>query len=333
MSKPASALSGPVPVDTAMPWALDVLRKEATALAGLIADPPPALAGAIHRVAATDRPVLCCGAGKSGLVAAKTAATLASLGIPAFALSAGDAAHGDLGAVTPGSTLLLFSNSGNTAEILRIVPGLRARDCHLIALVGRADSPLGRAADTVVELRLAHEADHLGLAPTASTTLQMAVGDAIAVAASRLRGFSRADFLRSHPAGLLGQRALPVTAVMRRGAALPTVLAHMTLAEVASVMSSGLIGAACVVDWQGGLLGLIVDGDIRRAVQAQQDFHRVTAAAVMRESPVVVADTALLGEALDLMQHRDRGLLVLPVVDDADRLQGILHSVDLVPGR
>ncbi len=325
-SRPASAAPDP------LGWAVNVLRTEAAALARLIADPPAALIEAIHRVAAADRPVVCCGAGKSGLIAAKTAATLASLGTPAFALAAADAAHGDLGAVMPQSTLLLFSNSGTTAEILRIVPALRARQCHLIGLVGRAVSPLGRIVDTLVDIGSDAEDDHLGLAPTASTTLQMAVGDAIAVAASRLRGFSRDDFLHNHPAGQLGRRALPVTAVMRRGDALPTVLAHMTLAETAGVMSSGLIGAACVTDWQGRLLGLIVDGDMRRAVQARCDLYRVTAGALMRTDPVVVALGACLGEAIDLMQRRTPALMVLPVVDDADRLQGIIHSVDLVPG-
>ena len=308
-------------------WAKDVLRGESEALLRFIAQPSPQLAEAVARVAAADRPVLCCGAGKSGLVAAKTAATLSSLGIAAFSLSAADAAHGDLGSVMAGSTLLLFSNSGTTAEILRILPALRARECYLVGLVGRAASPLGRACDTLIETAITHEVDHLDLAPTASTILQMAVGDAIAVAASRLRGFTREDFMRNHPAGQLGMQALPVSAVMRKGDAIPTVLPHMTLAEVASVMSSGLIGAACVVDWQGALLGLIVDGDIRRAVQAGQDFHKVTAGAVMRGQPVVLADTACLGDALNVMRG---GRLVLPVTDDAGHLRGILHSVDLV---
>jgi arabinose-5-phosphate isomerase len=308
-------------------WALDVLQGEAGALIALIANPPSQLGEAITRVAAARYPVVCCGAGKSGLVAGKVAATMASLGTLAFSLSASDAAHGDLGAVMAGSTVILFSNSGTTAEILRILPNLRALNCHLIGLVGCAQSPLGRAVDTLLHVPVPCEADHLGLAPTTSTTLQMATGDAIAVAASRLRGFSHADFLRAHPAGQLGQRALPITALMRRGEAVPVVSSHMTLAQVASVMSSGLIGAACVTDGQGRLQGLIVDGDIRRAVEARLDLYTVTAGEMMRGNPVVLTDTACVGDAVDVMHA---GLLVLPVVDDKGCLQGILHNLDLV---
>lgn len=308
-------------------WALDVLQGEASALIALIAAPPPQLAEAIACVAEARYPVVCCGAGKSGLVAGKVAATLASLGTPAFSLSASDAAHGDLGAVMAGSTVILFSNSGTTAEILRILPNLRALNCHLIGLVGCAESPLGRAVDILLHVPVSCEADHLGLAPTASTTLQMATGDAIAVAASRLRGFSHADFLRAHPAGRLGQRSLAVTALMRRDGAVPVVSSHMTLAQAASTMSSGMIGAACVTDGHGRLLGLIVDGDIRRAVEARLDLYSVTAGETMRGNPVVLIDTACVGDAVDMMQA---GLLVLPVVDDTGCLQGILHNLDLV---
>lgn len=312
-------------------WALEVLRGEAEALAALAANPPRLLDEAIGHLARSASPVVCCGAGKSGLVAAKVAATMASLGTPAFPLSAADAAHGDLGAVMPGSVVILFSNSGTTAEIVRILPSLRALGCHLIGLVGHAASPLGRAVDTLIELPVAGEVDHLGLAPTASTIVQMAAGDAIAVAASRLRGFSRADFLRAHPAGQLGQRALPVAAMMRRAGAVPVVLPEMPLAEAVGVMSSGMIGAACVVDHEGHLQGLIVDGDIRRAIQARLDLYAITAGETMRRNPVVLTDEASVGDAIDVMHGHKAGLLVLPVVDGAGRLQGILHSMDLVP--
>ena len=312
-----------------IPWALEVLRDEMSAIDSFLADPPSSLGSVIETVAHTDLPVLCCGVGKSGLVAAKLAATLSSLGTAAFPLSATDAAHGDLGAVLPGSVVMLFSNSGTTAEILRILPSLRARHCRLVAFVGRADSPLGHEADLLVPLPIAREADHLGMAPTASTTLQMAVGDALAVAASRLRGFTRNDFLRCHPAGQLGQHALPVTAIMRSGEAMPTVLPQMALALTIHVMSSGLMGAACVVDQSRRLLGLIVDGDIRRAIQTRADFYEVTASAVMCADPVVIGPDSSIGDALALMR-RGKGLLVLPVTDGAGRLLGMVHSVDLV---
>jgi len=311
----------------AMDWALEVLRAETAVLQGFLTTPPAALAAVIELVATTRLPVLCCGVGKSGLVAAKVAATLASLGTPAFPLSAGDAAHGDLGAVLPGSVVLLFSNSGATDEIVRIMPSLRARECRLVGLVGRAASPVGRGVAHVIELPVAREADHLGLAPTASTTLQMAVGDAIAVAASRLRGFTAADFLRHHPAGQLGRNGLPVSTIMRSGEALPVVLPGAMLAETIRVMSAGLMGAAGVVDGAGRLLGLVVDGDVRRAIETRADLYAVTAAEVMRPDPVVLSPRATIGDALATLR---RGFLVLPVADDAGLLLGMVHSVDLV---
>jgi arabinose-5-phosphate isomerase len=325
MAPRESRASGPL-----TQWARDVLQAEAAAIAAIAQTAMPGLETAIARVATATSPVICCGVGKSGLIAAKVAATMASLGIPAFMLAASDAAHGDLGAVMPGSNVLLFSNSGTTAEMLRILPALRALDCHLVALVGRAGSPLATAADTVILLPIDHEADHIGMAPTASTTLQLAMGDAIAVAASRQRGFTREDFLRRHPAGQLGQQALPVTAIMRTGGALPTVLPHMALAETVGIMTSGQMGATCVIDWEGRLLGLIVDGDIRRIIQARGDLYSLTASTVMRGNPITLACNATVGDALKLMRGHGPGLLVLPVTDDAGHLLGMVHSVDLV---
>jgi arabinose-5-phosphate isomerase len=315
----------PVPVEK---WALEVLQAEAEAITAVAASLPPALGPAIRAVAETMQPVVCCGVGKSGIVAAKVAATLSSLGIPALALPAGDAAHGDLGAVTPGSVVLLFSNSGSTAEILRILPALRALGCHLVGLIGQAESPLAKAVDSLIPLPIAREADHIGMAPTASTTLQMAMGDAIAVAASRLKGFTPEDFLRRHPAGQLGQLAQPVTAIMRSGDALPTVLPHMAFAETVSVISSRLMGAACVIDWEGRLLGLIVDGDIRRLIQKRGDFYETPASRIMRTDPKVIHSGASVGDALAMVTGLS--ISVLPVVEADGRLAGMIHMYDLM---
>lgn len=311
-------------------WAIDVLRAEAAALDAIATSPPPMLGEAVELVARASMPVLCCGVGKSGLVAAKVAATLSSLGTPAFPLCAGGAAHGDLGSVLPGSVLLLFSNSGTTAEILRIVPTLRSLGCHLIGLIGQAGSPLAQAVDTLIPLPIAREADHIGLAPTASTALQMAMGDAIAVAASRLRGFGREDFLRRHPAGQIGLHAMPVSDLMRTGDALPTILPHVALSDAVAVIGKGRMGAACVIDWQGRLIGLIVDGDIRRAIQDRADLYNMTAETIMQPDPVILHAGATMGDALNLMHGHGRNLSVLPVTDDAGHLLGLIHSVDLV---
>lgn len=307
----------------------DVLRAESEALAAAIASAPAAAARAAELIAAQDLPVFCIGVGKSGLVAAKTAATLSSLGIPAFFLHAGEAAHGDLGAVGAGSIVLLFSNSGSTEEILRILPSLAARDCRMVGILGRTDSPIGRAVAIAVPAGVEAEADALGLAPTASTTLQMAIGDAIAVAASRLRLFSREDFLRQHPAGLLGRQLLPVSALMRTGDDIPVVLPSAPVAELLAVMSGKRMGAACVVDHGGRLLGLIVDGDIRRHIQARRDLYRAPASEIMHREPVTVAPEAPLGDVLRLVRDTG-GLLVLPVTDPDGRLVGLVHANDLL---
>lgn len=321
---------GPLAETPAAQWALDVLRGEMEAIAGCLAKPPQELAVAVHMIAGSRMPVLCCGVGKSGLVAAKIAATLSSLGTPAFTLSAGDATHGDLGSVMAGSVVILFSNSGTTSELLRILPGLKARHCHLVGLIGQRDSPLAQAVDTLVELPIVCEADHLGMAPTASTTLQMAVGDAMAVAASRLRGFTRDDFLKSHPAGALGQRIQPVSSVMHHGEALPVVGEGWTLAQAIAVISRGRMGAACVIDEADRLIGLVVDGDIRRAIEARVDLYEASVSSVMQRAPHTISARATLGDALDRMRAHGAGLSVLPVTDDAGHLQGMVHSVDLV---
>ncbi len=322
--------ASPLATTPAAEWALDVLRGEMEAIAACLASPPQELAYAVHVLAGSRLPVLCCGVGKSGLVAAKIAATLSSLGTPAFTLSAGDATHGDLGSVMQGSVVMLFSNSGTTTELQRIIPGLKARHCHLIGLIGRKDSPLAEAVDTLVELPIAREADHLDMAPTASTTLQMALGDAMAVAASRLRGFTREDFLKSHPAGALGQRIQPVSSVMHSGEALPVAAQDWTLAQAIAAMSRGRLGAVCVIDTADRLVGLVVDGDIRRAIEARLDLYTASVASVMRRDPKTLSIRATIGDALDKMRAHGAGLSVLPVTDDAGYLQGMVHSVDLV---
>jgi len=306
-----------------------VLRAESEAIVEALTSVPATAAQAARAIAAQDRPVFCTGIGKSGLVAAKTAATLSSLGIPAFFLHATEAAHGDLGAVSAGSVVLLFSNSGSTDEILRILPALRARDCLLVGILGRPDSPIGKRVQVVVPAGARAEADEHGMAPTTSTTLQMAIGDAIAVAASRLRRVSREDFLKHHPAGLLGRQLVPISALMHAGGDLPVVLPSASVAELLATMSDKRMGAACVSDHSGRLLGLIVDGDIRRHIQARRDLYSAAAGEIMRADPVTVRPDATLGSVLELVRDTG-GLLVLPVTDDNGRLAGLVHVNDLL---
>jgi arabinose-5-phosphate isomerase len=316
----------------ALAWAGEVIAAERRALQAFEAALPPSLGDAVSVIAGQASPLTCLGMGKSGLIAAKVAATFSSLGTPAFALNAAEAAHGDLGAVQDGNVVLLFSNSGTTDEILRILPVLKGRACILIGVVGRPDSPLGRAVDILIPACTACEADHIGMAPTASTTLQLAIGDALAVAVSRARGFTRADFLRHHPAGLLGRQSLPLRTLMRTGQDLPMVGPDAPVADLLATMSAGRMGAACVVDADGCLLGLVVDGDVRRHFQSRHDVYDTPARALMQSHPQVIDVAATLGDALLLLRERDGGYLVLPVVDGGGRLHGMLHAKDMLNG-
>jgi len=313
-------------------WVHDVIAAERDALSAFLAAPPPGLDRIVALIAGQDRPITCLGMGKSGLVAAKIAATFSSLGTPAFCLNAGEAAHGDLGAVQRDNVVILFSNSGTTEEIVRILPLLKARGCVLVGVIGRTDSPLARAVDHLIPAEIAREADHIGMAPTASTTLHMAIGDALAVAVARMRGVTARDFLMHHPAGLLGRRMIPVRQVMRAGADLPFVLPSASLAELLSVMSARRLGAAAVIDHGRRLLGIVVDGDIRRHIQARRDVYALTAGEVMTTDPVKVGEEATIGDVLTLLREGPRRVSVLPVVADDGALVGMLHANDVLNG-
>jgi arabinose-5-phosphate isomerase len=231
--------------------------------------------------------------------------------------------------VQTGNVVILFSNSGATEEIVRILPVLKGRDCTLVGIIGRVDSPLGRAVDHLIAAPVSSEADHIGMAPTSSTTLAIAIGDALAVAVSRARRFTREDFLRHHPAGLLGRQMIPVRTLMRQGDDLPVVLPSASVAELLAVMSGHRMGAACVIDHDGRLLGLVTDGDIRRHLQARKDLYAIVAHEVMQPKPRVIGDDATLGDVL-LSIGQSPGILVLPVVDTDGRLHGMLHANDLL---
>lgn len=317
------------PASDATGWFRGALELERDCLQALLDRQHPDLPRLLAMLAETALPVVVSGVGKSGLVAAKIAATFSSLGTPAFFLNAGEAAHGDLGAVTLGSIVLLLSKSGSTTEILRILPQLRLRRCVTVGLLGNVDSPIGRAVDLAINAWVAREADHLDMAPTASTTLQMAIGDALAVAVSRLRGFSARDFVSHHPAGNLGRHLVPLRDIMRRGDDLPTVAEGASVAEILTVISAGRIGGACVTDVGGRLRGLIVDGDIRRLVQARVDLYSVTAAGVMSRAPMTILDDATIGDAWRVVRGDGRHIAVLPVLDADGILVGIVHAHDL----
>ncbi|MCK0097970.1 KpsF/GutQ family sugar-phosphate isomerase [Qipengyuania sp. S6317L1] len=307
------------------------IASEKDALQAFLQTPPQAsIEKVIALISAQSQSVIVTGIGKSGHIAAKIAATMSSLGTPAHFMNAAEAAHGDLGAVRPGSLVIMLSHSGTTQEIARLVPMLRARACILVAIVGRKDSPLARAAEHTILAEVEGEADHIGMAPTSSTTLHLAIGDALAVAASARRGFTRDDFLQHHPAGLLGRQMIPVTNLMRHGEDLPKVSPELPLVDLLSVMSAKRMGAACVVDSVDRLLGLVVDGDVRRYLQRGTDITGVTAGELMQPCPQTVGLDATLGDVLALRSKARRAWLVLPVVDAEGHLEGMLHAQDVL---
>ena len=284
---------------------------------------------AIERLLACRGRVVVMGMGKSGHIGRKIAATLASTGTPAMFVHPGEASHGDLGMITGQDVLLAISNSGQSEELTGLLPALRRQQVALIALTGNLDSELARHADVVLDCSVEQEACPLNLAPTASTTAQLAMGDALAVALLDARGFRAEDFARSHPGGALGRRLLThVSDVMRSGAAVPQVGLRAPFTELMREMSSKGLGASAVVDDQGQVCGVFTDGDLRRLVEKGQDLRSLCAQEVMHPSPRTVRADALAAQAAAIMeQHRITSVLV---VDENGRLVGALNSNDLM---
>lgn len=277
--------------------------------------------------------IVCTGMGKSGHVARKIAATLASTGTPAFYMHPGEAGHGDLGMVTDADILLALSYSGESDEILQLLPVLARQGNRVIAMTGRADSALARAADLHLDVSVPAEACPLALAPTSSTTAALAMGDALAVALLEARGFTAEDFARSHPAGALGRRLLlHIRDVMHVGEAVPRVHAQASVSDALVEMSRKRLGLTAVVDAEDRLLGLFTDGDLRRALDdAAIDLRGTRIDQVMTRTPKTVDGEALAVEAARLME--DHKINALLVVDADRRLVGALNIHDLLRAR
>ncbi len=273
--------------------------------------------------------VVVTGMGKSGHVAGKIAATLASTGTPAFFLHPAEASHGDVGMITRQDVVLALSNSGETAEVLTILPLIKRMGVPLISMTGNPASTLARESDVHLDVRVPAEACPLNLAPTASTTASLAMGDALAVALLEMRGFTSEDFARSHPGGALGRRLLlRVEDVMRSGEALPMVQAATPLSGGLLEMSRKGLGLTAIVDEDRRVLGIFTDGDLRRTLDRQIDVHRTPMSDVMTRGCKTVGPGELAAEAVRLMeQHRITGLLV---VDEAGQLVGALNVHDLL---
>ena len=322
--------SAPVPADhsSLLATARRALAIEARAVEALLARLDDRFAAACQVCLDCPGRVVVTGMGKSGHIARKIAATLASTGTPAFFLHPAEAGHGDLGMITRGDAVLALSNSGETPELLLLLPHLARLAVPLIVMAGKTDSTLGRAATVAIDVSVPEEACPLNLAPTASTTATLAMGDALAVAVLEARGFTKQDFARSHPGGALGRQLLMhVEQIMRTGDALPRVGPQTRLGEGLLEMSRKGIGMTVIVDDGNRILGVFTDGDLRRALDRHVDVHGVSMSEVMTSPCKSIGPQDLAAEAVHLMElHR---ITALPVADGQGRLIGALNVHDL----
>jgi len=310
-----------------------VFEIEAQALAAVAARIDGEFTAACELMLGVAGRVVCTGMGKSGHVARKIAATLASTGTPAFYVHPGEAGHGDLGMITDTDVVLALSYSGESDELLMLLPGLKRQGNKLITMTGRAESSLARAADVHLDISVPAEACPLDLAPTSSTTASLAMGDALAVALLEARGFTADDFARSHPAGALGRRLLlRIIDVMHAGDEVPRIGTDATVGQALVEMSRKRLGMTAVVDADGRLLGMYTDGDLRRTLDDRDVDVRVTGIAqVMTKTPRTIAPDALAVEAAQLMEVHKIGSLL--VVDSDNRVVGALNIHDLLRAR
>jgi arabinose-5-phosphate isomerase len=306
-----------------------VLATEAAAVSALAPRLGSGFIEACRLILACDGRVVVTGMGKSGHIANKIAATFASTGTPAFFVHPAEASHGDIGMITRRDVVVALSNSGETEELVRILPVIKRIDTPLIALTGRPDSTLGRAANVVLDVSVAEEACPLNLAPTASTTAALAMGDALAVGVLEARGFTEQDFALSHPGGALGRRLLlHVADVMRTGDSLPQVAPDAPLKEGLLEMSRKGLGMTTVTDSGSKLLGVFTDGDLRRVLDRTLDLSGVSMRDVMTPQPKSALPRMLAAEAVHLMETYR--ITALPVVDDHNVVVGALNVHDLL---
>ena len=312
--------------------AKEVLRREAEAISALIPRIDGSFTAAVELVLACEGRIVVTGMGKSGLIGQKIAATLASTGTPAFFLHPAEAIHGDLGMVTGKDIVIALSNSGETDEVINILPVLKRIGAGLIAMTGRDQSTLALNADIVLDVGVAQEACPLGLAPTASTTAALAMGDALAVALLSARNFTPEEFALFHPGGSLGRKLLlTVEKVMHSGEENPVIARDKTLQEALFVITAKGLGATSVVNEAGVLVGIITDGDIRRSLEKGYDVLSRPLTETMTPTPKTITPEKLAAQALQMMEkNKPRPITVLPVVDKTQKPVGMLHLTDLL---
>ena len=311
----------------AIELARQVLETEAAAILALVPQLGPTFGQSIDLLQHCTGRVIVTGMGKSGIIARKIAATLSSTGTAATFLHPAEALHGDLGIVQPGDVVIALSSSGETEELVRLLEAIRRIGAKLISITGNPASTLGQASDVTLSCRVEEEACPMNLAPTASTTAALAMGDALAMALSTRKGFKAENFADLHPGGRLGRRLMRVESLMQSGAAIPKVAPATAMPDVILEMSSKRLGMTCVTDEEGRLLGIVTDGDLRRHMATRSDLLASRAQDVMTTRPVTIHRGALAAEAIHLMEARKITSLV--VIDARGLVEGVVHLHDL----
>lgn len=318
--------------DVMLEQARQVLRMEAEAVLEQVERIDEHFKAAVEMIMACPGRTVITGMGKSGIIGRKMAATLASTGTPSFYLHPAEGIHGDLGMVTEGDVVIALSNSGETGEVLHILPSLRRIGAKLIAMVGNPNSTLAKNSDIVLNVGVTREACPLGLAPTSSTTAALAYGDALALTLLSKRKFTASQFAVFHPGGSLGRKLLlTVEDIMHSGTENPLVKADISVQDALFVITDKGLGAVSVVDNDNKMLGVLTDGDIRRGLSKGVDFLKRPVTELMTASPKTITKEKLAAQALHIMEsNRPKPITVLPVVDAENHVIGLLHMTDLV---
>ena len=329
VTKPKGARAATPKGGTSLDVGRRVLGIEARAVQALIQRLDGGFSDAVDLLYHCKGKVVVSGMGKSGLIGQKIAATMASTGTPSFFLHPAEGLHGDLGMLARGDVLIAISNSGETQEILQLLPFMERMGVPIVSIVGRMGSTLAKNSAVALDVSVAEEACPMGLAPTASTTATLAMGDALAVALLEKRGFKEQDFAQFHPGGTLGRRLLvKVRDVMHAGAELPQVQETVSTSVALLEMSAKKLGMTTVVDRAGALVGVITDGDLRRFVQQGGDFSKGTAGSLASRRPKMIGPDELAAKAVEMMERY--AITTLVVADNAKRIVGVVHLHDLL---
>jgi len=331
-SKPLLNLAGhdhaTLPDATLQKLGRAVIETEARAVAALAVRIDAGFVKACHYMLNCAGRIIVLGMGKSGHIGSKIAATLASTGSPAFFVHPGEASHGDLGMIMANDVVIALSNSGETAEILTILPLIKRLGVPLIALTGNPTSTIARLASVSIDVSVAEEACPLGLAPTSSSTATLAMGDALAITLLEARGFTAEDFARAHPGGRLGRRLLLISDIMHTGDAIPQVTEQARLSEALVEMTKKGLGMTSIVDADQHIVGIFTDGDLRRALDQEINVHTTLISAIMTRNYKTARPGSLAAEALQLMQEYK--INALPIIDEENKLLGTLNMHDLL---